>query len=82
MSLRASFRRGDPMIWFTGSALGICILMIVALIGVILVNGLSFFWPARLEQLTLKDGSVSGTPHFWWKCRREATFHSSLQRSR
>jgi phosphate transport system permease protein len=58
MALKSSFRRGDPMIWFTGSALGICILMITGLIGVILVNGLSFFWPERLVQLTLKDGSV------------------------
>ena len=46
------------MIWFTGSALGISILMITGLIVVILVNGLSFFWPKPLEQLTLKDGSV------------------------
>jgi len=53
-----SIRRGEPMIWFTGSALGISILMIVGLIVVILVNGLSFFWPKPLEQLTLKDGSV------------------------
>jgi phosphate transport system permease protein len=58
MSLKAVFRRGDPMIWFTGSALGLCILMIVGLIGVILVNGLAFFWPSPLGLLTLKDGSV------------------------
>ena len=51
-------RRGEPMIWLTGSALGICILMIAGLIIVILVNGLSFFWPKRLEQVTLKDGSA------------------------
>jgi phosphate transport system permease protein len=50
--------RGEPMVWLTGSALGLCILMIVGLIGVILVNGLSFFWPQPLERLTLKDGSV------------------------
>jgi phosphate transport system permease protein len=56
--LLKSFRRGEPMIWFTGSALGVCILMIVSLIGVILVNGLTFFWPQELEQVTLKDGSV------------------------
>jgi phosphate transport system permease protein len=56
--IRALFRRGEPLIWFTGSALGICILMIVGLIGVILVNGLSFFWPAPLELVTLKDGSA------------------------
>ena len=49
--------RGEPMIWFTGSALGICILMILGLIGVILVNGLGFFWPQPLERLTLKEGS-------------------------
>ena len=47
-ALVKSFRRGDPMIWFTGSALGICILMIAGLIAVILVNGLSFFWPQPL----------------------------------
>jgi phosphate transport system permease protein len=46
------------MIWFTGSALGVCILMIAGLIAVILVNGLSFFWPAHLVEVTLKDGSV------------------------
>jgi phosphate transport system permease protein len=46
------------MIWLTGSALGVCILMIAGLILVILVNGLSFFWPSELERLTLEDGSV------------------------
>ncbi len=58
MSLAKAVRRGDPLIWFTGSALGMCILMISALVLVILVNGLSFFWPKRLEQVTLTDGSV------------------------
>ena len=45
------------MIWFTGSALGLSILMILGLVAVILVNGLSFFWPVELEQVTLKDGA-------------------------
>ena len=53
-----SLRRGDPMIWLAGSALGVCILMIAGLILVILVNGLSFFWPSELQQVTLADGSV------------------------
>jgi len=56
MSLKKSILRGEPMIWFTGSALGVSILMILGLVGVILVNGLSFFWPVELEQITLKDG--------------------------
>ena len=53
-----AFKRGEPMIWFTGSALGVSILMIAGLVVVILVNGLSFFWPKPLEQVTLKDGGV------------------------
>jgi phosphate transport system permease protein len=53
-----SVKRGEPMIWLTGSALGISILMIVGLVIVILTNGLSFFWPKPLEQLTLEDGGV------------------------
>jgi phosphate transport system permease protein len=59
MSLKKSFARGDHLIWFTGSALGVCLVMIFGLIGVILVNGLGFFWPSPLVQVTLKDGSVA-----------------------
>jgi len=58
LSWMKSLRRGEPMIWLTGSALGISILMIAGLVVVILVNGLSFFWPKPLEQVTLKDGGV------------------------
>jgi phosphate transport system permease protein len=59
MASRSSWvQRGEHWIWFTGSALGVCLLMIGGLILVILVNGLGFFWPSRLVQLTLKDGSV------------------------
>ena len=52
-----SVKRGEPMIWLTGSALGISILMIIGLVIVILTNGLSFFWPKPLELVTLKDGT-------------------------
>jgi phosphate transport system permease protein len=52
------FRRGDPWIWLTGSALGACLLMILGLLAVILSNGLGFFWPAPVEKLTLADGTV------------------------
>jgi phosphate transport system permease protein len=52
-----ALRRGDPFVWFTGSALGISLVMVFGLIAVILVNGLGFFWPRPLELLTLNDGS-------------------------
>ncbi len=56
--LLRSLRRGDPLIWLTGSALGVCLLMIAGLVGVILVNGLGFFWPRPLLEVTLRDGGV------------------------
>jgi phosphate transport system permease protein len=58
MSLRKSIQRGDHLIWFTGSALGACLLMIGGLVVVILVNGLGFFWPSPLVRVTLADGTV------------------------
>jgi phosphate transport system permease protein len=63
MSLAKSLSRGEHLIWLTGSALGICLLMILGLLAVILANGLGIFWPSRIQQLTLKDGSVvAGEP--------------------
>jgi len=55
--LRKYLSRGEPLVWFTGSALGVCLLMIGCLLLVVLVNGLGFFWPAPLVLVTLQDGS-------------------------
>ncbi len=57
-SFRHVLRRGDPAIWFTGTGLGISLLMITAMVGLILVNGLGFFWPRPLTELTLADGTL------------------------
>ncbi len=48
---------GESLVWFTASALALCLLMIGGLIAVILTNGLGFFWPRPLVEFTLKDGS-------------------------
>jgi phosphate transport system permease protein len=56
--VRQFLRRGDPFVWFTGSALGTCLLLISGLIVVILMNGLGFFWPRPLVKATLADGTV------------------------
>jgi phosphate transport system permease protein len=56
--MREMVRQGDPAIWFTGTALGICLLMITGMIVLILVNGLGFFWPKPLTRLTLADGTI------------------------
>ena len=57
-SWRDTIRRGDPLVWFTGAGLGICLLMITGMLALILMNGLGFFWPKPVEQFTLTDGSV------------------------
>jgi phosphate transport system permease protein len=55
---RTWIRRGDPAIWLSGSGLGICLLMIGGMIGLILTNGLGFFWPRPVAQVSLHDGTV------------------------
>jgi phosphate transport system permease protein len=61
MTVQASKKRarpaGESLVWFTASALAVCLLMIGGLIAVILTNGLGFFWPRPLTAVTLKDGS-------------------------
>jgi phosphate transport system permease protein len=58
MDLRKTLARGDHLVWLTGSALGMCLVMILGMLLVILTNGLGIFWPAALEQVKLKDGSL------------------------
>ncbi len=53
---------GEPFIWLTGGALALSLLMVVGLIGLILYNGLGFFWPARVVQVTMKDGKILTGP--------------------
>lgn len=49
--------------WTMGLALGICALMIVGLLALILVQGVSSFWPGRIDQVTLASGEeVLGIP--------------------
>ena len=58
MRVRELIRRGDPAIWFTGTGLAISLLMITGMVGLILVNGLGFFWPRPLTRATLKDSTI------------------------
>jgi phosphate transport system permease protein len=50
--------QGEGWVWFTGSALGICLLMVGGLVALILVQGLGFFWPDPLVRVGLTDGSL------------------------
>ena len=51
---------GEPLVWLTAMGLTIGLLMVVYLIGLIVVNGLTAFWPARVAQIELREGSKAG----------------------
>lgn len=47
---------GEPMVWLTGGALAIALVMIITLLGFIFLQGISTFWPVPVVELTLRDG--------------------------
>ncbi len=57
MSFNKFWKSGDPFIWMTGGALAFSLIMIIALIVIVGANALGYFWPDRLVQAKLKDGS-------------------------
>src|SRR5688572_24876199 len=48
--------RGEPFVWLLGAGQIAAVLMIVALLALILVQGLSTFWPKDLVLVTLGSG--------------------------
>ena len=52
------WKSGDPFVWLTGAILAVSLLMVAGLVGLVLANGLGFFWPKSLERLQLADGTV------------------------
>jgi len=51
-------KQGIPFIWLTGMALAVVILMIMGMIGLVLVKGMSHFWPADLWLIQTKEGKA------------------------
>jgi phosphate transport system permease protein len=50
--------QGQPMVWLTGAGLVLCLGMVVGLLALVLFQGLATFWPGRLVQVRLQDGTV------------------------
>jgi phosphate transport system permease protein len=50
------WRRGEPLVWATGGALAAVLLAATGMLGVVLWNGLSVFWPAAVADVSLRDG--------------------------
>ncbi|MEZ6007017.1 MAG: phosphate ABC transporter permease PstA [Planctomycetota bacterium] len=54
------FARGETMVWTTGGALVLCLLMVIGLLVLVVVKGMGTFWPEHVVQMKLADGSVWG----------------------
>jgi len=52
------FAVGEPMIWLTGGALIVCLIMVIGLLFMICCYGLSTFWPHDVVRVTTADGGV------------------------
>ena len=55
--MRKFWSQGEHYVWISGAALAFTLLITVTLIVVVLVNGLGVFWPHRVQELTLIDGT-------------------------
>ena len=55
---RSLLAKGEPMLWLTGGGLVVAIVMIIALMGLIIVQGLVSFWPMPVKQFILNTGQV------------------------
>ncbi|MBA3684361.1 MAG: phosphate ABC transporter permease PstA [Planctomycetes bacterium] len=51
---------GEPWVWCTAMGLTLGMVMVVLLLGLIAWNGLSVFWPKRVDLVTLRAGSQAG----------------------
>ena len=49
---------GEAFVWLTGGALTLALLLVVGLVGLIVYNGMGFFWPKDVVRVTLSDGTV------------------------
>jgi len=50
---------GESMVWLTGGSLAVCIVMIVGLLGLIVYQGATTFWPRPLVEVTLADSTTT-----------------------
>lgn len=56
--MKKFFRSGIPYIWLTSGTLTLCLLMICGLMALIMIHGFGVFWPRKIVQVTLQDGTV------------------------
>lgn len=57
----AIIARGEPMLWLTGGGLVVCLLMVIGLLGLVLWQGITTFWPVPVIQVrTVSEQTLMG----------------------
>ena len=51
------FASGELFVWGSGAGVALSLLMVLGLLLLIMLNGLGYFWPGGIVELTLEDGS-------------------------
>jgi len=59
MELKKYFKTGEPYVLATGAALALILVMTLTLVGVVMKNGLGYFWPAEITRYELADGTIA-----------------------
>ncbi|MCE9589966.1 MAG: phosphate ABC transporter permease PstA [Planctomycetes bacterium] len=54
------YAHGEPMVWLTGGALAMCLLMIIGLVALIVAQGVATFWPGPVVRYQTLDGVRAG----------------------
>jgi phosphate transport system permease protein len=57
--MKKYLKTGEPFVLMTGAALAVVLVMTLTLIGVVMTNGLGYFWPRQLVRYQLVDGSAA-----------------------
>ena len=52
--------RGEPLLWLTGGGLWLSVLMIIGLLGLVLYNGFTTFWPQEVVRVQMVDDPALG----------------------
>ncbi|MEX0794339.1 MAG: ABC transporter permease subunit [Pirellulaceae bacterium] len=50
--------QGEPMIWLSGGALALSLVMIFGLLGLVIYQGMATFWPGNVYRMELVDDSI------------------------
>jgi phosphate transport system permease protein len=51
-------KNGEHWVWVNASAVAICLIMVIGLIGLIVVRGLGHFWVNDVQQIQLQNGTL------------------------